>query len=131
MTWEEMVADLLDMVAEVIHRLATLVRNHARTSPTAKGRSSVIVEYMTTIYNPPYAVTLRSDQSDWQDVPMERVDGPGRTTWIARLETERPEPVEFKLVLDGTHWMAGPNQVGRTSELHPVMSFDDDDVHWE
>lgn len=145
-SWDELLAEILDMIAELMHGLAQVVRTHTRTVDGGSRRASggadkaagdsgeyrLLIEYATGIYNyPPYQVTLRTNRSGWQDVTMERVDSPGTTAWTAEIRTDRSERIEFKFVLAGDHWMAGANQVGYTSDPPSVMRFDDDLVHWE
>jgi hypothetical protein len=92
----------------------------------------LIVSYVTTTAGPPHKVVVRDNIRGWVDVPMTAVEADGKTTWSADLTTTQgPAQVEFKLVLDGQHWMAGSNRSGTTATPETTLKLDDFSVEWE
>jgi hypothetical protein len=65
---------------------------------------------------------------------MTSSEAESKTTWTGEVTSyydEGPLDVEFKLFLDGAHWMAGWNRRGRTTQPPSSMSFDDTNLIWE
>jgi hypothetical protein len=94
----------------------------------------LIVSFVTRTAGPPHKVVIRDNINGWVDVPMTAVEVDGQTTWTADLTTtpdQGPTQVEFKLVLDQKHWMAGRNQTGTTATPETILELDDSSVEWE
>lgn len=103
-------------------------------APKARLDHYLTVVYDTEIYDGSHTVTVRDSVNGWIDVPMDHVGAGGHTQWTANIESpsdEGPVDVDYKLVLDGEHWMAGPNQSARTAVPPTVVLLDDSTVVWE
>src|SRR5271155_5372281 len=87
------------------------------TSHYKDGSYILTVTYATMHYDGRHTVTVRADYHDWADVDMAHTELSGLSMWTTDLASppdEGPVAIEFKLVLDGKYWMAGPNQRATT-----------------
>jgi hypothetical protein len=103
-------------------------------APEASIDRFLTVVYDTEAFGASHTVTVRDSLNGWEDRPMERVEVGGHTQWSANLRSPSdmgPVGVEFKLVLDGDRWMAGPNKSATTGESPTVVVLDDSSVVWE
>ena len=91
------------------------------------------VSYRTSRFGPPdHVVTIRVDRWDWQEGPMTPTEQDGETwDWQIQVDFDQDPHFEFKLFLDGEHWMAGWNQSGNATYPPLLMSYNDDNVVWE
>jgi hypothetical protein len=109
-------------------------RSEGGGAPPAEVDHFLTVVYDSAQCRPPHTVTVRSSVSGWEDEPMTCLETDDHAIWSATLQAkpdQGPTAVEFKLVLDGEHWMAGQNQTGRLATPAEVIHFDDDTVAWE
>jgi len=80
-----------------------------------------------------HTVGFRSNVTGWHSdaamTPDDEIDG---TSWGLWLES-RAAPVQyhFKLVLDGTYWQAGWNNVATTADPPTFIGFNDGNLTWE
>jgi hypothetical protein len=90
--------------------------------------ADVQIEFDTALYLPPtHWVTLRTSASGWTDSGDGGWNG-NNYYWTFPIDANAP-PVEFKFVLDGSHWMAGENQVADPNQ--PIMAYNDGSVRFE
>lgn len=117
-----------------------MAKKKKRKDSEPKGAPEARIDYfLTVVYDstrdrPPRVVTARSTLSAWGDVPMTCLETDDHAIWSVNLQgtpDEGPVDVEFKLVLDGEHWTAGPNHSAKTAVPATVVLLDDNSVVWE